>query len=624
MLDAIRRRKRIAQIILLILIIPFAFFGVERYFSTGPSRNEVATVGDSAVTVAALRDALQRQSDRLRTQMGEAFDPKLVRSQAFVQEVLRQLLERQILLNEAQRLGLQVPQTVVQKTLAAIPAFQKDGRFDFATYEAALRAQGMTPARFEALVQEDLAIEKLLRSVRAAVVPPQNVLTLLRWQEEARRVRWQRHSIDAVAATLPVDEQAVEAFFQQHQDRFQKPDEAVLEYVVLDEKQLEVPPVPEEDVRKAFETRKAAIAQPEKRRIRHILITASNPDDGKTPPEEVTELFAQLRGKDEAQFAEIAKNRSEDAATRGQGGDLGWVTKEELPLALAEAVFAAKTPGLLDPVRTDFGWHLVWLSAIQPAQTPTFDAVAPQIRAALQQEARKRRFTELAAELPNLAFDAVDRLDPVAEKIGVPIEKTPLMPLDALTLNDGTPLPAALMAQLKSENARRGENLDPVTLPDGRMVVVRVAPFEPARPRTFAEAKADAIAAWRRDRAQSQLVDSLTQQVETNASITKWDGEKRLQRNDTTLPRTVVEAAFALPRKPGVRKVVTSGDAVWLLELVAVETLAVTENDARVKSLATQLHSLYGDVHYRAWLRTVEARYPIQIRQEALREFTAE
>jgi hypothetical protein len=256
-------------------------------------------------------------------------------------------------------------------------------------------------------------------------------------------------------------------------------------------------------VRKAFETRKAAIAQPEKRRIRHILITASNPDDGKTPPEEVTELFAQLRGKDEAQFAEIAKNRSEDAATRGQGGDLGWVTKEELPLALAEAVFAAKTPGLLDPVRTDFGWHLVWLSAIQPAQTPTFDAVAPQIRAALQQEARKRRFTELAAELPNLAFDAVDRLDPVAEKIGVPIEKTPLMPLDALTLNDGTPLPAALMAQLKSENARRGENLDPVTLPDGRMVVVRVARFEPARPRTFAEAKADAIAAWRRDHAKS-------------------------------------------------------------------------------------------------------------------------
>lgn len=617
MLDAIRRRKRIAQVILLLLIVPFAFFGVERYFSSGPSRTEVATVGERAISVAALQEALQRQADQLRAQMGSAFDPNVVRNPSFVEGVVWQLVERELLVNEAHRLGLRVPEAVVRQTLASIPAFQRNGRFDYDVYQQALRAQGLTPVRFEALVQEDLVIEKLVAAVRGAVVPPQSAQLLLRWQEEERHLRWQRHSIAERAATLPVDDQAVQAYFEANRDRFQKPAYAALEYVVLDPAKVAVEPISDEAVAAAFEARKTRYRQPEKRHVRHILISKSGGDQ--TPPQAVELLYAELQGKDENGFAEVAKARSEDPATRDRGGDLGWVTAEDLPAPLAQAVFAQPATGLLGPVASDFGWHLIWVAAIEPAKEPSLAEVAEELRAELAQEARKKRFAQLSAELADLAFDAVDRLNPVAERIGAPIEKSGLAPLASLKLNDGTPLPANVLAHLSSDRARRGENLEPITLPDGRIVVVRVTAFEPERPLTFDEAKEEAIRAWRQERAKALLTDELKQATPPHTGEVVWDGEKRIKRNDTTLPREVVDAAFALERQSGTRQVVATGDTVWLLELVDITTPALPANDPRIAPLTEQLRAFYGSAQYRAWLRTLEGRYPVRIRQEAVR-----
>lgn len=486
MLDAIRRRKRIAQWILVLLIVPFAFFGVEHYFSSGPSQGEVATVGEKPVTVVALRNALQEEGERLRTLAGTTFDPNLTRSESFVEGVLWRLIERQLLLNEAERLGLTVLPEQIQKTLAGIAAFHKEGRFDYPTYEQVLRAQGLTPARFEALVRQDLLIERLVGAVQSEVVPPQSAPLLLAWEAEQRVVRWIERRWEAVLPEIAVKEAALHTFFSEHAHNYQQPEAVQLEYVVLD------------------------------------------------------------------------------------------------PLQVA----------------------------------PSGEATAAD--EAERQVAQKRRFQELAAQLPELAFNAVDRLEPVAQAIGAQVERTELMPVAALRLGDGTPLPGALRSALTSEAARRGENLEPVTLPDGRMVVVRVARFEAARPKSFAEARAEVERDWRRAEAR-QLLGQRLEALKTDTAPA-WDGERRVTRLAAELPAAVVQAAFALG--PGERQVVETAGGLWLIEVASVESATIAADDPRIGDFAELLAQRYGAVTYRAWLTMLQERYPVRIRREAIKGFT--
>ncbi len=485
MLEAIRRRKRIAQLILLILIIPFAFFGIEHYFSSGPARHEVATVGSAPITVTALREALERQSELMRSQSGAAFDPRLIKSQPFVEGVLQQLIERQLLVNEAERLGIVVEVEAVQQALAGIAAFQKEGVFDYATYERLLRAQGMTPARFEALVAQDLAIERLVSAVQGHVVPPQTALTLLAWQEERRSLRWFARSLAEVAATIPVDDGALAAYFADHASQYQQGERVQLAYVVLD-------------------------------------------------PARMT--------------------AAETAGGEGEG----------------------------------------------------------------DKAAKHRRFQELAAQLPDLAFQAVDRLEPVAEAVGGTVETTDLLPVAALRLNDGTLLPSDLRSAIASEAGQRGENLEPITLADGRMVVVRVVRFEPARQRTLEEARAEVERDWRRKEARTRLRREL-EELAKGDTLT-WSGSAQVARLASDLPTALVSATFAA--EVGKRQVVETEDALWLIEVTAVNPAQVAANDPRLPDLTELLAQRYASLGYRAWLTALQERYPVTVRREALKPFT--
>jgi len=485
MLEAIRRRKRIAQLILLILIIPFAFFGIEHYFSSGPARHEVATVGSAPITVTALREALEQQSERMRSQSGAAFDPRLVKSQPFVEGVLRQLIERQLLVNETERLGIVVGTEAVQQAITGVAAFQKDGVFDYATYERVLRAQGMTPNRFEALVAQDLAIERLVDAVQGSVVTPQTARTLLAWEEERRSLRWLVQSIAERAATIPIDDGALAAYFAEHTAQYQQGEQVQLAYVVLD-------------------------------------------------PARVT--------------------ASEAASSQGEG----------------------------------------------------------------DKAAKGRRFQELAAQLPELAFQAVDRLEPVAEAVGGTVETTDLLPLAALRLNDGTPLPAELRSAITSEAGQRGENLEPVTLADGRMVVVRVVRFEPARQRGLEEVRAEVEQDWRRNEARVRLRRELEEVAK--GDTLSWSSSGQVARLTSDLPAAVVRAAFAA--EVGKRQVVETEDAVWLIEVTAVEPAKVSTDDPRLPDLTELLTQRYASLSYRAWLTALQERYPVTVRREALKPFT--
>jgi len=239
MFEVIRRKRRIAQGILLLLILPFAFFGIERYFSGGPSHQEAAKVGDAVVTTAELRQAVEERTAQLRQRFGENFDARIVRDPAFVERVLRELIERRLVQVEAARLGVVVTPEALQRAIASFEVFQQDGQFSYPRYEAVLRAQGLTPKAFEAMLAQDLAVQRLVEPIaQGAIVPREQTLQLVAQQLEEREVSVAVRAAADEADPAGLTEEALRAYYEANAARYVAPAKVRLQYLLVDEEEI--------------------------------------------------------------------------------------------------------------------------------------------------------------------------------------------------------------------------------------------------------------------------------------------------------------------------------------------------------------------------------------------------
>ncbi|PJC04567.1 MAG: peptidylprolyl isomerase, partial [Gallionellaceae bacterium CG_4_9_14_0_8_um_filter_60_335] len=155
MFTFVHERKRLVQIVLVLIILPFALWGLDSYQNSGDT-GALATVNGNKIGQAEYEDAMARQRQRLREVLGENFDPALFDNAEMKRSVLQGLVTQRLLLAQAQEAGLAVSDEQMARLIAGVPAFQKDSVFDKPTYEAALRAQGMNSALFEYRVRQDV------------------------------------------------------------------------------------------------------------------------------------------------------------------------------------------------------------------------------------------------------------------------------------------------------------------------------------------------------------------------------------------------------------------------------------------------------------------------------------
>ncbi len=239
MLESVRKNKRVAQVILAIIIVPFAFFGMDAYFTDGPGGNEVATVGGTAISAMEFDRALSDQQDRIRSEGGE-LDRAMLESDSFRRSVLDNLISQRVLALYAAENRFVVTPQELQQTIAEVPAFQEDGRFSLQRYETLLRAQGMSPQTFEARLAQDVRIQQLALPVGETALPASaSAERFLVAQLEQRRVREARFPLARYVDQVVLADGAVETFYEANRARFQRPARLKAEYVVFDQATLE-------------------------------------------------------------------------------------------------------------------------------------------------------------------------------------------------------------------------------------------------------------------------------------------------------------------------------------------------------------------------------------------------
>lgn len=623
MFDAVRNNKRFVQVFLALIILPFAFFGLDSYVRSGGEGDDLARIGDIKISQQQFQQALRDQQERLRAQMKGEVDSKLLDNPEARKAILDDLIDQRLLMLEASKKKMLVSDDMIRRTIASIDAFKADGQFSSERYETALRAQGMTPAGFEAKLRQDLTLQQLAGAIGQSGVIPRTVSDrVLALQTEKREVMEYRLGLDGYLDKVKLADDAAKKFYDENSKQFEVPEQAKAEYVELSMETIGAQlAVSEAEVKAWYDSHKDKFEQPEERRASHILIASEKlgKDKAKAKAEEV---FKEVQ-KNPASFAELAKKHSDDPGSAAKGGDLGYFGRGMMVKPFEEATLALKEGEISGIVESDFGFHIIKLTGIHAAKAKPLADVRGEIEAELKKVAGSRKFAEAAEAFSNTVYEQADSLQPVAEKFKLTIKQSDWLGRQANPANGPLANEKLLAALFSEDSIKNKRNTESVEIAPNTLVAARIVEYKPAALLPFETVKANIETLLKRQEAQAQARkdgEARLEALQKGEDKLSWGAAKSVSRMDPrALPPAAAPAVFKMDtaKLPAYTGVELPGVGYALFKLTKVEA-GEKLDDARKQAMLTQLGNLSAQEEMRLYLDSLRARYKVEINQAAL------
>ena len=621
MFDFVHEKKRLVQIVLLLIILPFAFFGVDSYRHAGET-NAPATVNGEKITQQEFENALRQQQDRMRQMLGENFDPAMFDKPEMKHAILDNLIAQRLLLVSARATGLTVTDAQVAQVISGIDAFKADGKFDKARYVSALAEKNMTPLMFEARVKDELTGQQLREAYTqngyAANTVTDHVIAI---NEQQRVVSVAQISLQSFADQAKVDDAEIKGYYDENQSEFQVPEQVKLEYVTLSINGLMTnASVKPEDARKYYDEHKSEFATPEQREASHILLTVAKTatqaeqDAVKVKAEQ---LLKQVR-QNPASFAELARKNSQDPGSAVNGGSLGMFARGMMVKPFDDAVFALKVGEISDLVKSDFGYHIIKLTAIKPAQVTPYNEVQQGIQTKLSQQKAADSFAELADKFSNTVYEQSDTLQPAAKLAGVKVEQSAWLTKGAAAGEIWTA--KMLQAVFSDDVIKNHRNTAAIEVAPNTLVAARLLEHKAASVRALSDVhdliKQKLIAKKELDMAVKQGKMLLGQLQQGAKPALDWSVAQTITHAqhgalDVAMVRQLYQAdSTKLPQYVGAEA--PSGGFV----IVRVDAVKDAEkpDDAKRLRYAQQLRKMTGDELFQAYLADVRKNAKIVVK----------
>lgn len=622
MFDFVHEKKRLVQIVLAIIILPFAFWGVDSYRRSGDTEAP-ATVNGNKITQQDFENALRQQQERLRQMLGGNVDASMFETPEMKRAVLDNLVAQRLLVEQARSAGLVVSDDQLAQIIQSVDAFQVNGAFDKKRYEEALASQSMSPMMFEARLRDDLLGQQMRDAyVQNGFASGSVADNIIRLNEQQRLVAVSGISFRSFVGKTQVEESDLKKYYEQNQKEFQTAEQAKVEYVMLSADGLssEVQ-VTADDARQYYEAHQGDFGAPEQRQAAHILIAvaqAAPRAEQDAARAKAEQLLKQVR-QNPAKFAELAKLNSQDPGSAAGGGDLGFFGRGMMVKPFEDAVFSLKAGEISGLVQSDFGYHIIKLLAIKPSGGKPFEAVRPEIEDRLRQQKAADMFAELAEKFSNTVYEQSDTLKPAAELAGSKIEQSGWL---VKGTNAGEPWTAKVLEAVFADDAVKSKrNTAAIEVAPNTLIAARIVEHKPAAVLPLAEV-ANAI---RQKLQYQQAVELAVKQGEaTLAQLQR--GEKpalawsvpqpvtRAQRGalDGELLRKVFQAdAGKLPQYVGAR----AGQNGFMLVRIDAVREAGAIDDVKRARYAQQLRQLAGEELFQAYLADAKRQATIEVKQ---------
>lgn len=525
MLRLIREKTTgwVAMAILGILIVPFALFGLDQYlvqsgsstvasikappawWSSAPSFWPASVLWRSEeVGTEEFRNRFEQVRQQQRAEQGDAFDGRAFEDMGNKRAVLDSLIDQKVQAMAAQAAGVTVSDSMVIDEIQRIPAFQVDGRFDPQRYQLALASQvpAQSPAQFDRLVRESLEQGLVMTAVAESnFVTNAEMDRLIRLMGEQRDV-----SLLVVPASDPgaaaIPDADVQAWYDSHLADYRAPESVTIEYISLEAADMPAPPAADEaTLRQRYDQQTQKVADQEERLASHILVEVDPDADAATvqaAQEKAAKLAVQAR-TDGADFSKLAEDNSDDAASAG--GDLGWINRGMMPGALEDALFAMDTGAISDPVKTEFGWHVIKLREVKAGERESFDDMREALAREQAEADREGMFNDLSSRVVDAVLENPTGLAFAADAANLTVQK--LGPFDVGS-NDGIAAsPAVKRAAFSEILIQDGTVSDPIEVDPEHNVWIRVVSHTPEEAQPLDKVRSRVVDAIRADRLQT-------------------------------------------------------------------------------------------------------------------------
>ena len=427
MLQTIRERAQgwIAWAIVILISIPFALWGVQSYIGGG-SEPVVATVNGVDITERELNTRYQDTSRRLRARLGANYRPELFDEKTMRGQVLDRIIQDNLLLQSSLDMGLRASDRELRTAILSNPSFQKDSRFDKVTYERVLELQGIRPAQFEDNMRQRIISTQLARAIAGSeIATATEIAESVRLDGQQRRIGFVRVPKSDFIGDEPIPDADVHAYYESNLDRFQTPARVTLSYLVLDAEAIDAAQSPPDEMalRALYEGEMDRFRQPEQRRARHILVGIPVGGDEEVEAAargRIEEIHERVQSGED--FVALAKEFSEDAGSAENGGDLGLFERGLMDPAFDQSAFALALDGLSEPVRSQFGYHLIQVIEIQPETITPFEEVKEQLIVEVAKTNAESLYFDWAERLATLSYENPDSLEPASDALGLELQ----------------------------------------------------------------------------------------------------------------------------------------------------------------------------------------------------------
>ncbi len=560
MLMQIRERASgiVAYIIVILIAIPFAFWGIQEYFS-GPADQNVAVVDGNEIKKRVFDNQVQEQKRYLKSLLGNSYNALYEDELQLKKSVLDNLIQTTLLNEETRDAGYRISNAQLFQRIKSAPQFQSKGRFDQNRYEQFLATQQRNKIEFE----EQLRQEERVNQYRGSVVfsgflPSEDKTKFAALKSQKRDFDY--FIVEADVDDLKISEEDITNYYNNNTQTFKTPARVKLEYIEIDQDEIAGSlEFGKEELLARYEEEPDRYRSAELRSARHILFKL----DENAAEEQVEEIFARAnealdrinKGED---FAAIAREISEDTVSSSNGGALGFLSRTDIDNpAFISKLFAMKNGQISEPIKTKLGVQIVKLEAIMPSELKPFAEVKSQIENELKSQSAEKEFVKRAERLQELSYENEDSLDVVSEDLGVAVHTS-----DWISSAGGTGIgehAKVISAAFSDDVLEQKFNSELLELTDGRVAVVRVLEYEEATTRPLedvSESIKTILSQKHKIESSLALGKKLVSDLQSNpaniAEVAK-DNNSSLQspgalsRDDDSAPREILAHTFKMP-----------------------------------------------------------------------------
>ncbi len=557
MFDFIRKHTKITMGLLFLLIVPsFVLFGLDGYNRDKDQGAVVAKVDGQEIIQTEWDRAHLREVERLRAAM-PSLDPKLLDSPEARYGTLERLVRDRVLAAASTQLKLNTSDQRLARELQENPDIKAlrrpDGTLDMERYRQMLSSQGMSPEMFEANVRSDLSNRQVLVGVAGSGFSSSVAAdTALNAYFEKREIQITRFSTADYAAKLSPTDAELEQFYKTNESLFQAPEQATIEYLLLDVDAIKKGiTVSETDLKAYFDQNAQRLSGTEERRASHILIASpkSAPAvDRQKAKAKAVELLALVKKLPDT-FADEARKNSQDPGSAPSGGDLDFFGRGAMVKPFEDAAFLMKKGDISDVVESEFGYHIIKLTDIKAPKQRSFEEVKPELEADVKKQQAQKKFAETAEAFSNGVYEQADSLKPIADRL-----KLELKTASGITRKPQSGMVGAL-ANAKFLNAifspdaiEKKRNTEAIEVASNQLISGRITQYTPARTRPLAEVKQIVRQRWLATRgaeaARKDGVTKLAAWKAAPASATLQETVVVSREQTQQQPAQLVDAAF--------------------------------------------------------------------------------